>query len=103
MKTYEPVIVAALLAATVTATSYGGISGGGAPLVSGISGVVLLLVKGAGRRRRRGQGEGEAQRAVAGNVRERTEDADRGEAAELARKPPNSAQVLDGRGHDVDA
>src|SRR5438270_9519355 len=46
MKTYEPVIVAALLAATVTATSYGGISGGGAPLVNGISGGGAPLVNG---------------------------------------------------------
>src|SRR6266850_1930941 len=37
MKTSGPVIVAALLAATVTAASYGGISGGGG-LVNGISG-----------------------------------------------------------------
>src|SRR6266404_2873172 len=37
MKTSGPVIVAALLAATVTAASYGGISGGGA-VANGVSG-----------------------------------------------------------------
>ena len=52
-----------------------------------------------GERRRQGEPQG----AVASNVGEGAEDADGGEASELARKPPDSAQVLDGRGHDVDA
>ncbi len=56
MKTSGPVIVAALLAATVTAASYGGISGGGvaangisgggAPVISGISGGGAPLING---------------------------------------------------------
>src|SRR6266446_6102041 len=45
MKTSGPVIVAALLAATVTAASYGGISGGGA-VVNGISGGGAPVING---------------------------------------------------------